>query len=202
MLTALAVMAVLALATAAMAQYPGPDSIGIYTATDGSFVETSMSTSAAFEQVDVYVCITNTSATSLGGWEAAIVYDGFSFQSITETAGVNGNQITDPNTFNEYVGIGTGANALNPNGAGVYHVATISGLVASTDTVVELFIRAYPIPSIPSWDGPVYSSGIDAGDLRALYPSTGGPNVPVFRINGDGPMAPKATSWGGVKSLF
>jgi len=204
MLTSLSVMAVLAVvAVSAMAQYPGPDSIGIYTSTDGPTAETSMSTTVPFEEIEIYVCITNPTSAAVSGWEGNITYDdGLTAAGISLTAGANLFSPTLDKTFEQFVGIGPSPLALEPNGSGVVHVATITAFIQTTTTVAELAFEAFTVPSLPGWDGPVYTDGIDVGDIKPLFPSTGGAGVTAFRVNGATIPADETTTWGEMKGLF
>ncbi len=203
MLTSLSVMAVLALvAVSAMAQYPGPDSIGIYTSYDGPTAETSMATTAPFEEIDIYVCITNPSSAAVSGWEGNITYSGFTAPAFNFTAGSNLVGQDLPDTYKVFCGIGPSPLALEPNGSGVVHMMTITAFVAQTTTVCELAFEAYVIPSLPGWDGPVYTDGVDVGLIKPLFPSTGGAGIPVFRVNGATIPAGEPTTWGEMKGLF
>ena len=49
---------------------------------------------------------------------------------------------------------------------------------------------------------PVYFGGSNSSVLHILYPSSGGIDLPVFRINAEAPVATESMAWSHVKALY
>lgn len=201
MKTLLIALSVLALSVPAMA-YPGPDSIGLYLDGNAPSVaagDLTMNTSAGFESVTLYLCITNPSLGGVSGWEGLIEIEGSPIAPAwTLTAGLDVD--ADPDKFQ--VGIGLAPLALVPNDNGSVILADWTGFIGTTGDVVKFFIKG--VPESVSFDmTPGYASPTNAGDLQFLFSNTGGPAVPVFCINEDcSSVANEDETWSNVKGMF
>ncbi len=201
MKTLLIVLSVLALSVPALA-YPGPDSIGLYVDGNAPSVagaDLSINTSAPFESVTIYLCITNPSLGGVSGWEGWIDVQGTAVAPAwTLTAGLDVD--SNPNYFQ--VGIGLTPLALVPNANGSVILADWTGFVGSTADAISFFIKRVP-GSVSFADGSGYASPGNAGLLQSLYPSTGGPDTAVFCINQDCALVGNEDgTWSSMKELF
>jgi hypothetical protein len=198
----LIVLSVLALSVSAMA-YPGSDSIGIYIDGNADTVvdaDLSYQTPGVYSEVELFLCITNPTSTSVSGWEAVIENVGTSLTGIwTLTAGLD----ADGDLERFSVGIGTGAKALSPNENGAVILAKWNGLFAATSDPMEFFIKRIP-DSQGFTDTPGYADGDNEALLVPLFTSTGGPDIPVFCVNVPtcSLVGNSDQTWSGVKNMF
>lgn len=201
----LVALTVLALSTVALA-YPGPDSMALYTDADAAGVPNlSLDTTAPFEPITLYLCISNPSLGGVSGWEGIAEYTGsLTAPSWTVTAGLDVDS-NDTNSMQRFqVGIGLAPAALEPNGNGNVVLATFTAFVLSATDVVNFFIRGIPEsqtfmnPATPGYVGPT-----DAGQLARAVNLAGDPTLPVFCINDDcGIVGNEDMTFSSVKSLF
>jgi hypothetical protein len=64
---------------------------------------------------------------------------------------------------------------------------------------LDIFIGPSEPSSVPNGLPVIQEAG---GALMSVGLSTGGPDIPVARVNGTGPVAVENATWGGVKSLY
>jgi hypothetical protein len=172
---------------------PMPDGIGIYF--DPGATQNCMFTSAPFQSVTAYLMATNISAPSgISGWECTVQVAGSLLAPAWAIAGGGTNFLTAPD-----FAVGVGTVAPLPFAPAMV-LATLTAYVMNPTDLVALYVRPAPQPSIPGH--PVYATGDNAYDLRALIQSTGGADFPVAAINGDCPVANESGTWGQMKALF
>lgn len=201
------VFAMLSLLTGAAhaISFPGPDSIGIYaTLTD---TVTTLTTTAGFQQFEVYMMITNPSLEGVSGWECKVNVDGPVVAGAwTLAAGTDYN--ADPELFT--VGIGIGVNAIRTDTeTNSCAIASYAGYIMNITDQVTFTIRPFP-GSVTFHPGPGYVAPDDAGIIQDLVMSTGGyldgatwVENPAFVINQAlAPIANEDVTWAGVKTLF
>lgn len=183
----------LALPGLALAQLdPGPDSIGFYADLDA--VTISMN-AAEDDMVDLYVLVTGLDAIGIGAWEMSLYYEG-PVMNI-------GHLIPY-----EHISVGVwpsftiGVADYLP-AAPVIHLMTLTFLITG-EGPADLYIQGAHVPAGGSMgnDLPVYVNGLIHEDLRNMYPSSGSVDLPVFRFNGDAPVATSSASWSSVKALY
>ncbi len=85
----------------------------------------------------------------------------------------------------------------------VIHLMTMTFMVTGLEPS-NIYIRQAHLPVGGSLgnDLPVYADGEELTVLRNLYPSSGSIDLPVFRINGEAPVATEPATFNGVKALF
>jgi hypothetical protein len=192
--------AVMALAAPAMAQIdPDANSCGIYFDEGATLFCTP--TTAPFQSVTGYLCVTNSDEPSgISGWECTVQIVGAGLVAPGWTIRHGGtNFLTAPEFA---VGIGTVAPA--PWAPSIV-LASMTGFVQMPGNPVTFAIAAAPNPSIAGHNGMVIAAGDDATNLIAINPSagyTGGvPNV-CAGINYCDITSNDTNTWGGVKALF
>jgi hypothetical protein len=173
---------------------PGPDVLGLYTATD----ETGRSNiTIASGQFDLYLCLTGcTVPEGVYGWEVRIAFP------------ATGLLVDPPTLYGFAVDVGTPPD----------HVVGLATPLPLCDCIVlarwrptvlatdPQYVHFSPatFPSIPG--AIAFAGGDDPADLRPLRPSSGDLGLAVFGINtGPLPGFPPATAtrtWSAVKAMF
>lgn len=191
--------------------FPGPDSIGMYASiSEGT---TTLTTSTPFEQVNIYLMITNPSRGGVSGWECKVEILGDPFTAPGWTYGGGGLNVYDAvatGLFN--VGVGPGASAIRSDPTtGACLIATLTAFVLAPTNSMELYVLPFPgSVTFPDDTGPGYVDPDDVGIIQPLVTSTGGTDVggtwtrnPVFVVNpGVTPVPNEDTTWSTVKTLF
>jgi hypothetical protein len=174
---------------------PRTDGIGIYF--DEGGLTNCINTTVPYQPVVAYLAATRISAGSgISGWECAVTIAG---DHVAQSWSVrwNGTNFLTPPLF--AVGFGTGPMPAQP----VCVLASCHGYMLSPSSEVLFWIDGLPTPSLPEFPhNPVYAAGTNSADLRPLWQSTGGYDVPVAAINGDCPVPERQSTWGGVKALY
>jgi hypothetical protein len=191
--------------------FPGPDSIGMYGSTTDPV--TTLTTSAPFEQVNIYLMITNPSLGGVSGWECKVEITGDAFTAPGWTYGGGGLNVYDAvatGLFN--VGIGPGADAIRSDvTTGACLIATLTAFVQLPTQSMELYVLPFPgSVTFPGDIGPGYVDPDNVGVVQTLVTATGGTDVegtwtrnPVFVVNpGVTPVSNEDTTWSTVKTLF
>lgn len=191
----LLVMCVIGLAASGAMAYPGPNSIGIYMDAEAASGPMQICTDQApFQQLDLYLLISGPTGTQVAAWEAQV--------HMETTVGTFGDWSIPTGGINvgweDYYIVGHGASPLQPNGVGNIVLMTL-GLVPTADTdSIVFYIR--PIPD-STQASPGYAE--DVGIVYQLYSNTGGPDTPVFIVNGTCDIVSNNDmTWGGVKALY
>lgn len=165
---------------------PGPDGIGIYL--DAAATQNSLFCDAG-TVVSVHVMITNpTATTAIYGWGVGIRVQGDLFYFTTHLP--PGSALVNP--YPELV-VACNPGTVMPEP--ILDLATID-FIPLTAGVAEFFLTA-----TQHGEPPFYAFAPDA-DYRGLNPSSGSLDLPVFRVNGLGPVSELEASWGSVKALF
>jgi len=199
MLVAIALAAVATLSLApvgglAQIGVPGPNVIGVYTATDATARAHRATNPGTF---DVYLVVTNPTATAgISGWECRLEMLPAGILTLINTAyaGQALNVATPP----EYaVGL---ASPLPRNDA--VRLATLT-FFASATTPANIYMHPITTPSQPG--DMIYADGANPGIFYRLEWSSGDEALPVFGVN-TGPLVPPIPNdedtWGGVKNLY
>lgn len=177
------------------AGYPGPDNIGIYLTDDAVGDVVAGCSVPQFQSVQVHLCLSLPSASTIAAWESRIEIEGRGFNFFE---GWYVNQGLNVGSGDDYI-VGLGQDHLLPNAQGVVKLMTMNVTCLDTSTPIRFFVK--PVSDSVSFENsPGYLAG--AGDLRTLEPSTGGFDMPVFVINGEMPIANESAAWGQVKSLY
>lgn len=181
--------------TAASAQIdPGIDGIGIYADLDAMV----NSVEAGEGMLELYLLATGMESQGIKAWEMRLNYDGPINQigHLIPYDSINVGQW--PDYIVGVVGVGTYLPA-----APVVHLMTLTFMVNGPEPA-NIYIEHSSMPVGGSLGNylPVYVNGLNDGDLRNLYPSSGSIDQPVFRVNGDAPVATDPASWDQVKALF
>lgn len=190
----LTVCVCLALASASFGQIdPDANSIGFYA--DMGATMNSIQTEEGM--IELYLLVTGLDAPAgIAAWEMSLFYDG---------PVVNVGYLIPYNSINVGVfpsySVGN-AQAILPQND-VIHLMTMTFLVTGL-TPANIYIKQAHLPVGGSLgnDLPVYVDGEDWDVMRNLYPSSGSIDLPVFRINGEAPVATQPASFSGVKALF
>jgi hypothetical protein len=185
------------LAIPAMGQIdPGPDGIGIYA--DMEAMTNAMDTGEGL--VELYVLVTGCTAEGgITAWEMSLFYDG----PITHAGYLIPYNHINVGIFPSF-SVGNAQEVIPQQP--VMHLMTLTFLVLGTGQA-DIYIRAADAPEGGSLgnDLPVYINETGDGsysDLRNMYPSSGSVGLPVFRFNGEGPVATDSATWSGVKAMF
>ena len=180
-------------ATAALA-YPGPDSMGIYMVDDAVGPVDTCIDLEAFAQVTLYMCLTNPSGDQVLAWEANVTKPAAGlFGAWTLVSGINVS--ADPDFI-----VGLGDAPLTPNEQGVVVLMTMDALVMDASVPLSFYIDGVEgSVSFPNGN-PGYQAVL--GFMTDAMSSTGGPETPVFTINGPCEVANENAAWGSVKSLY
>lgn len=175
---------------------PGPDGIGIYADMEG--MTNAMTTGEGL--VEVYVLATgNTGEGGITAWELSLHFEG----PIT-----NAGYLIPYNHIN--VGIFPSFSVGNSQAVlpfqPVVHLMTLNFLILGTEQA-DVYIRAAHAPAGGSLgnDLPVYinyTSDYTYDDLRSMYPSSGSVDLPVFRFNGEEPVATDSATWSDIKAMY
>jgi len=152
--------AILLAAGSAIAQGCGDDDcMGLYF--DTAATVPGLYTTGPMEAVTAYLCVSNCTEGSIGGWECEIVTDGDVIAPSWTCAGGGLNVASGVGLFN--VGVGGGSLALVPDGD-VILLATLTGYVMSDQTEIRFYVDVYP-GSVTFSDGPGYVSGSDVNTV-------------------------------------
>lgn len=174
---------------------PRTDGIGCYF--DQQAVGNCITTTSSFQLVTAYMIATRISATSgMSGFECAAIISGGGFCPLGWNVFHAGtNFLTAP-----LVAVGFGVLTVR---SPAFLLASVAGYVESPVSQILLYIDALPTPTLPQYPhNPVYAPNADPFELRPLWQSTGGYDVPVAAINGDCPVANATGTWGGVQALY
>lgn len=165
---------------------PDPDGIGIYFDTEATIVS---ATAGVGEFVPAYLIGTNLSQSGdIDYWEAYVYPD--------QGADVSG---TPYGSYNY---------AMNMPGDPSWHCVALAPdppLAAQTITLlaslhIQVFDDAVPIGLFIGGDARYRIFG--SLDEFPLFPSSGSPDLPVARINGEAPVAVDRGTWGTLKAMF
>ncbi len=170
---------------------PGPDGIGIYTDLEG------LSNSLVADEgvITLYVLATGISdPDGIQGWEFGLRFDG-ALEYIGFAIPYPCWSVVYYPTF---AAIATTAPLDN---APVIHLVTLYFTVTGSEPG-NIYVEHGYAP--PGGSGgtymPVYYS--DADHVHILYPSSGGIELPVFRLNAEAPVATESMAWSHVKALY
>lgn len=180
------------LATPAMAQLDsGPDGVGLYLD-----LEATINRSDGAVVNPLYLLATNIT------FEAGIAEWGLSVRSSEPEAIII--LMSSPSEVT-YRPCSAGAMDLwgfyhnDPIPAGsIVFLATL--MVLQPNEIVDLYIEG--LQCEPGPDHPYYIGYEPSEEVRALTPSSGSMSEPVFRINGQAPVAVDVSSWGRLKTLY
>jgi len=191
---ALVLCSVLVVASAYAVIDPDPDGVGIYfdLIADTNYVLVNQ-----FDQVTVYLIITNPWADCIGGWECSLEFD----------------MVACP-VVGEWIYSGSALNIFEPPD---FAVGLATPLAAQAATLILAFtvlvvdpagtdfvVGPSPMPSNPE-NLPMYVYGCESS-FGILYNSTGyGPGgeiLPSASINGDVWVGAQRTTWSAVKSIW
>lgn len=185
------------LSTAALAQLdPGPDGIGVYADMEGMVNSVMQNEGLLTVQLLVMGC---QNGTGIQAWETGFWVDGSlsyaGFQLPYE--GFNLDSFPDMT-----VGVHIGVDNLPIPRAPIMHLATLYFMVGGPEPG-NIYIK--PVSHFGGSGSmgnflPAYAT--QANELFALYPSSGSVDLPVFRVNGDAPVATTQAAFGAVKALF
>jgi hypothetical protein len=138
--------------------------------------------------------VANPTGYQVAAWEAMIEITNAAAYVATLTLTGGTNFGTPP----EYI-VGCGASPLQPNSVNVIPLMNIDLLILDDSAPIEVYVR--PVPGSLSFpDGVGYA--YDAGFPVDCFPSTGGFDTPVFRVNGACLVADEGATWGAVKSIY
>jgi len=182
------------LAVSSQAQVdPGPDGIGIYADLGGTV--NNMFTSPG--SVELYVLVTNVQAPlGVGSWELSV-------------------DVVGPATYvgyvipYEHIQVGVfpsfsvgAAQDIRPPAPAILLMSLFFEITGPEP--VDFYIKEAHLPVGGSLGNylPVYINGDIHEDLRNLYPSSGSIDLPVFRINGEAPVATVSARFGDIKALY
>lgn len=174
---------------------PTPDSLGIYF--DQGATQFCRATSAPFESVFAYLCLTNPTCMDISGWEAIVRHEGDSPVSPawglpTPSVDVN----PDPEIFQ--VGISTLMPVLPTSPIAV--LATWNGFVAGPDDVIEFYVEG-----LQAQETPYYSCPDALDPIMCQVPTPFGPGGPCAMIAPDSiclPLANDEATFTTLKSLY
>lgn len=144
----------------------------------------------------IYLVITHpTAPMGILGWECTVTYDGPGFVRYYEILGQHVNIGTQP----EFI-VGLAEPAINPVSYPSVPIAMIHLTLTDVTDPMEFYVGSTWFHSLPD-PVPAY---IDAGtgETKELQQSTGGPDTPVFSINGDCVVDAETETWGGIKALY
>lgn len=179
------------MAGAAAAQLdPGPDGIGLYADLEGNV--NGLLEGAG--QHDLYLLLNGYSVESgLRGWELSLDFPpsaylvGYSIPYAHINVGI----------FPSYT-VGLGFPMAQ---AEVMHLATFTFMVMDSGPV-DVFLKSAAVPIGGSLGNylPCFADGDH--ELGTMYPSSGSVDLPVFRFNGEAPVATEPASLDRVKALY
>ena len=176
----------------------GPSGIGVY-ADMGGMVNSVMQDEGLLE---VYLLLMGCEAEiGIQAWEASIwvdgsltmlgyelPYEGFTIGVLPDiTVGVSDGGANDP-LFTEPI----------------MHLATLHFIVQGPEQG-NIYIKANSAFGGSGSMGnylPAYADAASVGGLFAMYPSSGSVDQPVFRVNGESPVATTVSPFAGVKALY
>jgi len=173
---------------------PDPDGVGIYADLDG--LQNNLMTGEGI--IELYVLATGISAPDgMAAWELSLFYDG---PLVYAGHVIPYNNVNVGQWPSYSVGHAQAVHAPAP----IMHLMTLTFVVTGTNTPGEIFIRQADMPEGGSIGNnlPAYCNGVPPYDLYTMFPSSGGIDAPVFRVNGDQPVATKSVSFSGIKALF
>jgi hypothetical protein len=180
-------------AGAAFAQLdPGPDGIGIYADMDAAINRLEAAEGESFE---LHVLVTGLDAIGIGAWEMSLYYEG----PVMNIGHLIPYQHISVGIWPSFT---IGVMDYLP-AAPVIHLMTLTFMITG-EGPADLYIQAAHVPEGGSMgnDLPVFVNGMIHEDLRPMYPSSGSVDLPVFRFNGEAPVATSPASWSSVKALF
>jgi len=194
----IAILCLCLLSATAFAQLdPGPDGIGVYADMDGMVNSITQEEGLLEVQLLLMGC---TAETGIQAWEAAILCDGcltfLGHQLPYE--GFNVSAMPDIT-----VGVSDGEDNLPIAQEPIMHLTTLQFLVTGPE---EGNIYVKPVSFFEGSGSmgnylPAYAAG-ETNQLYAMYPSSGSVNLPVFRVNGEAPVATTSFTLDGVKALY
>lgn len=194
-LTLLTMAFTLILAIPALAQLdPDPDSVGIYA--DLGAMQNSMV--AEEGTIELYVLATGISSPDgMAAWELSLFFDG-PLVYLGYIIPYNSINVGQWPSFS--VGHGQAVHEPQP----IMHLMTLTFLVIGTDQPGEIFIGPADAPEGGSLgnDLPAYCNANATYDLYTMSPSSGSIDAPVFRVNGDAPVATDEVTFDGIKALY
>jgi hypothetical protein len=204
LITTLAVLAALALASGASAQLPPPgqDLIGVYSNDfDGP---TWANLNVASGMATVYLICSGVSATGVAGWEAQVYQDGTGAMFVSSVLQGQGplNMLVPPEFM---VGLGVPITESNIGIPNAYSLAELTYFISAATPVYLRVDRPVTFTSWPDDPGPGYADPEDVGNLIRFYATSGDLATPVFGFNTgpmDPPIAVQDETWGGIKGLF
>ncbi len=177
---------------------PGEDLFGMYA--DDNFNGDPSDENPTFVLVDVamvqvYIYLTDVSASSIGAFEFTLVYTGPGEPPYMTDLGLPPQGInvgTDPDII---VGVGT---PLLPNEHGHAILLSPTYFVYDSDPVYVV-VTPTSIPAVP---GQISYVGYDDPEIiRAMNPASGNFIDPIFAFN-TGLVATESTTWSSVKALY
>jgi hypothetical protein len=170
---------------------PGPDGIGIY-----ADMEAMANSAVAGEGIlELYLLVTGHEADGIGAWEMRLNYDG----PINHIGHLIPYNSINVGQWPDYI---VGVVEFIPP-APVMHLMTLTFMVVGTEPA-SIYVEPASVPVGGSLGNnlPVYVNGLVHEDLRNLYPSSGSIDLPVFRLNGEAPVATDPVSWDRVKAMY
>ena len=194
----IAILCLSLLSTSAFAQLdPGPDGIGVY-ADMGGMVNSVIQEEGLLEvQLLLMGC---TAESGIQAWEAAIWCDGCLIFLGHQLPYEGFNVATLPDIMvGVTIGVDNDPIAQEP----IMHLTTLQFLVTGPE---EGNIYVKPVSYFEGSGSmgnylPAYAIA-DSDQLFAMYPSSGSGNLPVFRVNGEAPVATTSSTFDGVKALY
>jgi len=191
----LLVLSLLLVAVNAFAFPGGDDTLGMYA--DMELGVNELTTTTAFEAVELYVLLTNPTAIGASGFEFQIRTEGAITAPAWALQGIQPLNVFAAPLF--AVGLGEGDLAIYPNEFDACHLLTYNAFVLAPGDLVNFYIE--PLDQC-SWDPANigYADALDAGNLIVAPPSSGAFEYNIFSINGL--VANDNVSFGAVKALF
>ncbi len=188
-------LSLICLVSVAPAEFPGPDSIGVYEDPEATGEVVAGCMLPPFETKRLYLCVTQPSGGQVAAWEGTV--------SIESAGAYFGAWEIPPHGINvgggdEYI-VGHGYAPLQPNEQDVVVLMEIGLALTEFDQVVEFYVG--PVPGTTHYvDSANYACEI--GCVIPLANSTGDVDTPVYVVNAEAPVSNSASSWSGVKRLF
>nr|MEE4269059.1 hypothetical protein [Candidatus Krumholzibacteria bacterium] len=170
---------------------PGPNGLGLYADMDG--MVNRLDTEPGM--VELYLLATNVTEPNVSGWEFALNYSPSSLYFAGYTIPYSNVNV---GTFPSFT---VGLAEPIPQ-APVMHLMTLNVGVSNMEpAAIYLMAPALPVGGSLGNDLPAFITAPDFY-ITAFQPSSGSVNAPVFRINGDAPVATEPATWGGVRALY
>jgi hypothetical protein len=176
---------------------PIRDQVGIYIDPDG-FNNCVTGVAPGTDIIPVYVVATNVGAAGgIIGWEMEIDWTGPITDEDYLVNTLNGQYLN----FETEPDFSVGLTEALPNVDGTILLVTIEITVDGPDPI-NFYINGLRFAHSLPERVPAYADGSNPAHILELQQITGGPNYPVFTINGDCAVANEAETWSTVKDLF